>query len=127
MLTKNDNDNALAHGAGAGLLALLGMFGRCADDVARIGVNSVDDVGRACIRSTDDIGSLMSRSGDDLLRPIDDFHTANYIDDLRFEPSTPRIVLNESDEGVSNGPHVAKEVAEATFKIIDLNDNENDK
>ncbi len=126
-MTKNDNDNALAHGAGAGLLALLGMFGRCADDVARIGVNSVDDVGRACIRSTDDIGSLVSRSGDDLLRPIDDFHTANYIDDLQFEVSPPRIVLNESDEGVSIAPHVAKEVAEATFKIIDLNRNENEK
>ncbi|WP_404308223.1 hypothetical protein [Neorhodopirellula lusitana] len=123
-MTKKDNDNALAHGAGAGLLALLGMFGRCADDVARIGVNSVDDVGRACLRSTDDIGSLMSRSGDDLLRPIDDFQTASYIDDLRFEPSTPHIVLNESDEGVLIGPHVAKEVAEATFETMDLNEND---
>ena len=126
-MTKNDNDNALAHGAGVGLLALLGMFGRCADDVARIGVNSVDDVGRACIRSTDESGSLMSRSGDDLLRPIDDFHTANYIDDLRFESTTPRIVLNESDEGVSITPHIVKDVTEVTFKIIDLNDSEKDK
>lgn len=126
-MTKNDNDNALARGTGFGLLALLGMFGRCADDVARIGVNSVDDVGRACIRSTDDTGSLMSRSGDNLLRPIDDLHTANYIDDLRFEPSPPRIVLNESDESVSITPHVVKEVTEVTLKNIDLNDNENDK
>ena len=124
---KNDNENALAHGAGAGLLALLGMFGRCADDVARIGVNSVDDVGRACMTSTDDIGSLMSRSGDDLFRPIDNFHTANYVDDLRFEVSTPRVVVNESDEGVSIAPHVAKEVVEATFRIVDLNDGENEK
>ncbi|XZE55895.1 hypothetical protein SH139x_001925 [Planctomycetaceae bacterium SH139] len=125
-MTKNDNDNALAHGAGVGLLALLGMFGRCADDVARIGVNSVDDVGRACIRSSDDIGSLMSRSGDDLLRPIDDFHTTNYIDDLRFKPSTPRLVLNESDETASISPHVAKGVVEATFKLTQLKDKEND-
>lgn len=57
---KNENDNALAHGAGAGLIALLGMFGRCADDVARIGVNSIDDVGRACINSTDDCGVVLS-------------------------------------------------------------------
>ena len=126
-MTKNDNDNALAHGAGVGLLAVLGMFGRCADDVARIGVNSVDDVGRACIRSTDDIGSLMSRSGDDLFRPIDDFHAANYVDDLRFEVPPPRVVVNEGDEGVSVASHVAKEAAEATFKIIDLNDGEDEK
>ena len=65
--------------------ALLGMFGRCADDAARIGVNSVDDVGRACMTSTDDIGSLMSGSGDDLFRQIDHFHVPNYVDDLRFE------------------------------------------
>ena len=124
---KNDNENALAHGAGAGLLALLGMFGRCADDVARIGVNSVDDVGRACMTSTDDIGSLMSRSGDDLFRQIDDFHAPNYVDDLRFEVSTPRVVVNESDEGVSLAPHVVKEVAEATIKIVDLNNGEDEK
>ena len=124
---KNDNDNALAHGAGAGLIALLGMFGRCADDVARIGVHSVDDVGRACMTSTDDIGSLMSRSGDDLFRPIDDFHVPNYVDDLRFEVSPPRVVVNESDEGISIAPRVAKEIAEATFRIVDLNDAENEK
>ena len=124
---KNDNENALAHGAGAGLLALLGVFGRCADDVARIGVHSVDDVGRACMNSTDDIGSLMSRSGDDLFRPIDDFHATNYVDDLRFEVSTARVVVNESDEGVSLAPHVVKEVAEATIKIVDLNNGEDEK
>ena len=122
---KNDNENALAHGAGAGLLAVLGMFGRCADDVARIGVNSVDDVGRACVNSTDDIGSLMTRSGDDLFRPIDDFHAANYVDDLRFEPTPSSIVVHESDDGISVSAHITKEVAEATIKAIDLNDDDN--
>lgn len=120
-------DNAMAHGCGAGLLAVLGMLGRCADDAARIGVSSVDDIGRACIRSTDDIGSLTSRSSDELLRPIDDFHTAKYVDELRFESPVRRVALNESDESVSHTPHIAKDVVEATFKIIDLNRNEDDK
>jgi hypothetical protein len=126
-MMKNDNENALAHGAGAGLLALFGMFGRCADDVARIGVHRVDDVGRACVTSTDDIGSLMSRSGDNLFQPIDDFHVPNYVDALRFEASTSRVVVNEGDEGVSLAPHVVREVAEATIKIVDLNNSEDKK
>ena len=84
-MMKSDNENALAHGAGAGLLSMLGMLGRGADDIARIGVNSLDDVGRACVTSTDDIGTIMSRSGDDLFGQVDHFRVGSYINDLQVE------------------------------------------
>ena len=120
---KNDNGNAIVHGAGAALLALLGMLGRFADDAARIGAGSVDDVGRACMNSTDDLsGSLMTRSGDELLRPLNDFRVVNYVDELRFNASTPRTLANEGDETVSITTHVAEKVTEATFRLIDLPD-----
>lgn len=121
------NDNALAHGAGTGLLALLGLLGRCGDDVARIGVRSIDDVGRACIRNTDDVGALVSTSSDDLVRSIDDFHVAKYADDLRLGVSSSRVVPAEMDEATSLVPRITKEVAEVTLKIIDLNENENNE
>ena len=121
------NDNALAHGAGTGLLALLGLLGRCGDDVARIGVRSIDDAGRACIRNTDEVGSLVSTSSDDLVRSVDDFHVANYADDLRLNVSSPRVVPPEADEATSLVPRATNEVAEVTLKFIDLNDNENNK
>ena len=121
---KNENDKTSTHGAtsiGAGLLALLAVFGRYADDVARMGVNSIDDIGRACITSTDDVGAAMSRSsrcGGNVTRSVDD---------LRFQVRTPRIVVNESDKGASLAPRVAKEVAEATFRFIELTDGPRDE
>jgi hypothetical protein len=126
-MMKNDNENALAHGAGAGLLAMLGMLGRGADDVARLGVNSLDDVGRACVTSTDDIGTIMSRSGDDLLGQVDDFHVRSYIDDLQVETPPAQAIVKESDDGVSFAVHVTKEAAEATFKIIEMNNRDDRK
>ncbi len=124
---KNDNENALAHGAGAGLLALLGVFGRCADDVARIGVHRVDDVGRAYVTSTDDIGSLMSRRGNNLFHRVDDFHVTSYTDDLRSEVSPQDVIVNEGDRFVIVRRNLVKEVADATIKIVDLNNGDDEK
>lgn len=124
---KNDNENALAHGAGAGLLAMLGMLGRSADDIARIGVNSVDDIGRACVTSTDDIGTIMSRSGDDLFGHVDNFHVRSYVDDLRVETPPAQAMVRESDDEVSFAAHATKEAAEATFRIIEMNNRDERK
>ena len=124
---KNDNENGLAHGAGVGLLALFGVFGRCADDVARVGVQRLDDVGRVCVTGTDEIGSKMLRRGDNLFHQIDDFHVPNYVDDLRFEVSTPQVVVYEGDGSLLVARHAVKEVAEATIKIVDLNNNDDEK
>ena len=124
---RNDhNENSVAAtGIGAVLASVLSKFARSADDVARMGVHCVDDVGRACVTTSDDIGAAFARSGDDLFRPIDDFHVANHVDDLRFEPAPPRIIVHEGDDGISVSAHITKEVAEATIKAIDLNDDDN--
>ncbi|WP_145390039.1 hypothetical protein [Stieleria neptunia] len=108
-MMKNENENALAHGAGAALLGLLGMFGRCADDVARIGVNSADDIGRACISTSDDFGRFATSTGDDVFRTADD---------LVYVPETPPRVVATNDE-FSTGLHLTKETVEIAIKVAE--------
>ena len=117
---KNDNENALAHGAGAALLGLLGMFGRCADDVARIGINSADDIGRACISTSDDFGRFATSTGDDFGRfatnaSDDVFRTS---DDLFYVPETPPRVVATNDEFPA-GLHLTKETVEIAIKVAE--------
>jgi hypothetical protein len=119
-MRNEHNDQSLAtHGIGAGLVAILGIFARSADDVARMGVHCVDDVGRACVTQTDDISQLMSRSGDDLFRQVDDFHLPNHIDELRVELSPARTAATEGDNGINLAPHVGKEVVKLTAQIAE--------
>ena len=105
----------MAHGAGAGLLALLGMFGRCADDVAQIGINSADDIGRACISTSDDFGRFATSTADAFGRfatsgSDDAFRTS---DELFFVPETPpRTAVRTSNEfPATKGPLVWKAIA----------------
>ena len=48
----------------------------------------------------DDVGSIMARSGDDVFRQVDDFHVANYLDDLRVKNSALRIEAAEHEEPI---------------------------
>ena len=91
MRDDQNETSAAATGAGAVLAGVLSLFARSADDVARIGVHCADDVGRSCVTTVDDVGSIMARSGDDVFRQVDDFHAANYLDDLRVENTALRI------------------------------------
>ncbi|WP_413431463.1 hypothetical protein [Crateriforma spongiae] len=100
MRDDQNETSAAATGAGAVLAGVLSLFARSADDVARMGVHCVDDVGRACVTTVDDVGSIMARSGDDVFRQVDDFHAANYLDDLRVENSALRIEAAANDETI---------------------------
>ena len=100
MRDDHNETSAAATGAGAVLAGVLSLFARSADDVARMGVHCADDVGRACVTTVDDVGSIMARSGDDLFRQVDDFHAANYLDDLRVENSALRIEAATNEEPI---------------------------
>ena len=100
MRDDQNETSAAATGAGAVLAGVLSLFARSADDVARMGVHCADDVGRACVTTVDDVGSIMARSGDDVFRQVDDFHVANYLDDLRVENSALRIETATNDETI---------------------------
>ena len=100
MRDDQNETSAAATGAGAVLAGVLSLFARSADDVARMGVHCADDVGRACVTTVDDVGSIMARSGDDVFRQVDDFHVANYLDDLRVENSALRIETATNGETI---------------------------
>ena len=115
---SHDKDRTLTHSAGTGLLALLGMFGRCADDVARVGVRGVDDVGRACANSSDDVGAMMWRSGDDLYRAPQGFPTKSYTDGLKFQPSPPRVAVYDVDDVVGVAPSVVQNAVSTSIRYV---------
>ncbi len=121
---KNENGNSLAHGIGAALVALLGMFGRCADDVARIGVHGVDDVGRAWISTSDDVGRTLTNSGDDVLRASSKFRFA---DDFAGFSETRIPEVTETHDGLATAVHLTKDVAEVTIKLLEGSNRENEK
>ncbi|WP_442511662.1 hypothetical protein SH528x_003368 [Novipirellula sp. SH528] len=124
MNNDNNNESTLAHGIGAGLVALLGMFARCADDVARIGVHSVDDVGRMSVSTGDDFARAFSSNSDDILRVSDDFRFA---DDFAGFPEARFKPVAESHDGVGTALHVTKDVAEITVRIVESTNRDDEK
>ncbi|GAA5509140.1 hypothetical protein Rcae01_04610 [Novipirellula caenicola] len=115
MENESTNESTLAGGIGAGLVALLGMFARCADDVARIGVHSVDDVGRMSVSTGDDFARAFSNSSDDIVRVSDDFRFA---DDFAVHSETRFTPVAESHDGAGTALHVTKDVAEITVRLV---------
>lgn len=121
---KNDNDNTLAHGFGAGLVALLGMVGRCADDVAHIGIHAVDDVGRISVSTGDDFTRAFSSSSDDILGVSKDFRFADDFagySEARFQP------VAESHDGLGMALQVTKDVAEITVQAVEATNRRDDQ
>ena len=123
-MENNNNESTVAGGIGAGLVALLGMFGRCADDVARIGVHAVDDVGRVSVSTGDDFARAFSNTSDDIFRVSDDFRFADDVATHSEVRSQPKF---DSHDGVGTTLHVTKDVAEITFRIIESADRDGDK
>jgi hypothetical protein len=124
MENENNNDHTLAHGIGAGLVALLGMFGRCADDVARIGVHSVDDVGRVSVSTGNDFTRTFSNGSDDIFRVSDDFRFA---DDFAVHSEMRFTSVAGSHDGVETALHVTKDAAEITARIVESANRDDDQ
>jgi hypothetical protein len=72
---SDDNSGSIAKAAGVGLLGVLGMLGKFADDCGRAGArvaSSADDIARVGARGADDVAGFaddVARFGDDLPLP----------------------------------------------------------